>query len=238
MTGHFKENGLQFCCTGPLSSLPGCVVGEGARQKRGRDFQFLSRKSRLVMLTTSVLVFRFAHSLSCLLHVHTGPRFAVLPLSEFRSRHYHHSTYAMFSFIPLLLLLEILSGTFAFPFLEARLDATAAASISAGTSASASAPSISPTWSSSHFVDVSGIHAYQDPLPGQARGPCPALNALANHGYFDRSGSVTFADCFAANVEVYNLGTDLATILCFFWPICSRWPPGFDLLDRELFSDR
>ena len=79
-------------------------------------------------------------------------------------------------------------------------------------------PDVSPapyTWSPSQLVDVTGEYAYQDPRPGQARGPCPAQNALANHGYLNRSGYMTLTACIAANVQVFNLGADFAFFLCF-----------------------
>lgn len=34
------------------------------------------------------------------------------------------------------------------------------------------------------LVDVTGEHAWVAPGPNDIRGPCPGLNALANHGYF------------------------------------------------------
>ena len=39
---------------------------------------------------------------------------------------------------------------------------------------------------------VSGKHAFQPPnfAKGDQRGPCPGLNALANHGYMSRDGVV------------------------------------------------
>jgi hypothetical protein len=40
-------------------------------------------------------------------------------------------------------------------------------------------------------------HQYQAPLPTDVRGPCPAANTMANHGYIDRTGITTFAE--AAN---------------------------------------
>jgi hypothetical protein len=39
---------------------------------------------------------------------------------------------------------------------------------------------------------VTGAHAFQPPnfAQGDQRGPCPGLNALANHGYIPRNGIV------------------------------------------------
>jgi Peroxidase, family 2 len=52
-------------------------------------------------------------------------------------------------------------------------------------------------------------------MPANTDEQCPAQNALANHGYLDRSGFTTFADCVTANTKVFNLGDDLASFLCF-----------------------
>lgn len=45
-------------------------------------------------------------------------------------------------------------------------------------------------WCESDIRKVDGGHAWQAPDfdAGAQRGPCPGLNALANHGYIDRSG--------------------------------------------------
>jgi Peroxidase, family 2 len=120
----------------------------------------------------------------------------------------------------LCLFLTLASNLFrpaiAFPKLGERQSAAASASQpGAGISAGVSLDPSSFTWSPSQLVDVTGLHAYADPLPSQARGPCPAQNALSNHGYLDRSGYITFQDCVAANRLVFNLGEDLGAILFF-----------------------
>jgi hypothetical protein len=56
-------------------------------------------------------------------------------------------------------------------------------------------------------------HQYQDPPPGAFRGPCPGLNAAANHGFLSRDGIVTFNELVAAQQNVYNVGYDLAVVL-------------------------
>jgi len=56
-------------------------------------------------------------------------------------------------------------------------------------------------------------HQYQDPPPGAFRGPCPGLNAAANHGFLSRDGIVTFNELVAAQQNVYNVGYDLAVTL-------------------------
>ncbi|KAG8684815.1 hypothetical protein FRC09_015129 [Ceratobasidium sp. 395] len=62
-------------------------------------------------------------------------------------------------------------------------------------------------------IDVSGTHAFQPPNPGDLRGPCPGLNALANHGYLPRSGLVTFNQAIQACNSVFGMGVDIATTL-------------------------
>lgn len=56
-------------------------------------------------------------------------------------------------------------------------------------------------------------HQYQDPPAGAFRGPCPGLNAAANHGFLSRDGIVTFNELVAAQQNVYNVGYDLAVVL-------------------------
>ena len=55
-------------------------------------------------------------------------------------------------------------------------------------------------------VDVSGAHAYIAPGPSDLRGPCPAMNAAANHGYIARNGYTTFQESFNAVIEVFGGG--------------------------------
>jgi len=56
-------------------------------------------------------------------------------------------------------------------------------------------------------------HQYQDPPAGAFRGPCPGLNAAANHGFLSRDGIVTFNELVQAQQNVYNVGYDLAVVL-------------------------
>ena len=119
--------------------------------------------------------------------------------------------FLVFTLLPYLFELSV-----AVPCLGKRQAASASATasnpaISAGVSFSSS----SFYWSPSQRIDVTGPHAYAKPLPGQARGPCPAQNALANHGYLDRSGYITFLDCVTANRLVFSLADDFVGILYF-----------------------
>lgn len=52
------------------------------------------------------------------------------------------------------------------------------------------------------------------PGPGDVRGPCPALNTLANHGYLPRNGmNITRSNLTSALESVYSLSTVLANTL-------------------------
>ena len=55
-------------------------------------------------------------------------------------------------------------------------------------------------------IDVSGAHAFLAPGASDLRGPCPALNALANHGYIARNGYTTFQESLNAIVQIYGTG--------------------------------
>lgn len=56
-------------------------------------------------------------------------------------------------------------------------------------------------------------HQFIAPGPKDIRGPCPGLNAAANHGFLARDGIVTFNELVDAQQNVYNVGYDLANLL-------------------------
>lgn len=43
----------------------------------------------------------------------------------------------------------------------------------------------------SQYIDTTGSHAFKAPGPTDQRGPCPGLNAMANHGYLPHNGIAT-----------------------------------------------
>ncbi|QRV90120.1 peroxidase family 2 domain protein [Ceratobasidium sp. AG-Ba] len=65
-------------------------------------------------------------------------------------------------------------------------------------------------------IDVTRQYAFQAPKAGDQRGPCPGLNALANHGYLNRNGVTTLTQAVEATNKVYDMGIDLATFLSPF----------------------
>ncbi|GIK00968.1 hypothetical protein Aspvir_004998 [Aspergillus viridinutans] len=88
-------------------------------------------------------------------------------------------------------------------------------------------------------IDVTGVHTFQPPnfKNEDQRGPCPALNALANHGYIPRSGVVSFVEVIAAVNQVYGMGVDLTTILALMGLVWTGNPlalvPSFSIGGRD-----
>ncbi|KAF2171058.1 hypothetical protein M409DRAFT_19031 [Zasmidium cellare ATCC 36951] len=62
-------------------------------------------------------------------------------------------------------------------------------------------------------IDVSGEHAFQPPTESDQRGPCPGLNALANHNYISHAGIASLLEAATAINTVYGMGIEIATIL-------------------------
>ncbi|KAJ5726070.1 uncharacterized protein N7483_007427 [Penicillium malachiteum] len=88
-------------------------------------------------------------------------------------------------------------------------------------------------------IDITGEHEFQPPNfeNGDQRGPCPGLNALANHGYIPRNGVVSFANVIIAINEVYGMGVDLATVLAIMGTVWTGNPlsldPSFSIGGRD-----
>ena len=60
------------------------------------------------------------------------------------------------------------------------------------------------TFSTDQLIDVTGEYEWVAPGPDDLRGPCPGLNALANHGYFPHNGVVPIATGATATNLVYG----------------------------------
>jgi hypothetical protein len=50
---------------------------------------------------------------------------------------------------------------------------------------------IPPFDATSQYIDTTGQYAFKAPGPTDQRGPCPGLNAMANHGYLPHDGIAT-----------------------------------------------
>ncbi|KAH0340818.1 Cloroperoxidase, partial [Aureobasidium melanogenum] len=68
----------------------------------------------------------------------------------------------------------------------------------------------------SQLVDVSGKHAFTPPGSGDQRGPCPGLNALANHNYLPHNGVGTITEFIDSTTSVFGMGADLAAVLAVY----------------------
>ncbi|KAK3314965.1 Chloroperoxidase [Apodospora peruviana] len=59
-------------------------------------------------------------------------------------------------------------------------------------------------------------HRFIPPTDKDIRGPCPGLNALANHGFIARDGITTYNELLDGLQNVYNVGYDLANFLAAY----------------------
>ncbi|KAL9931437.1 hypothetical protein V8E36_009723 [Tilletia maclaganii] len=63
------------------------------------------------------------------------------------------------------------------------------------------------------YVSVEGNHEWRAPGPGDIRGPCPGLNVLANHGYFNRDGTTSLTQAIEVVSQVYGISPELGGFL-------------------------
>jgi len=59
------------------------------------------------------------------------------------------------------------------------------------------------------FVSIDGEHAFVAPVKGDKRGPCPGLNAAANHGYLPHNGILTIGQSMCFLCHLYSNISDL-----------------------------
>ncbi|KAF7358140.1 hypothetical protein MVEN_00862100 [Mycena venus] len=62
------------------------------------------------------------------------------------------------------------------------------------------------TFSTSQLIDVTGAHVYVPAGPGDFRGPCPGLNAMANHNYIPHNGMVTWEQVLNGSLKSFGAG--------------------------------
>ncbi|TID13993.1 aromatic peroxygenase [Venturia nashicola] len=63
------------------------------------------------------------------------------------------------------------------------------------------------------FDLTSGEHKFFPPGPKDLRGPCPGLNALANHNYIPHNGIASFQQLVDAQQAVFSVGNDIRHLL-------------------------
>ncbi|KAI1356737.1 hypothetical protein F5Y01DRAFT_321125 [Xylaria sp. FL0043] len=66
------------------------------------------------------------------------------------------------------------------------------------------------------YVSNTGEHAFVPPSNSDRRGPCPGLNAMANHGYIPHNGVGTIEELVSGTMEAFGMGVDLATFLSIY----------------------
>nr|ANZ54407.1 heme-thiolate peroxidase HTP3 [Leptoxyphium fumago] len=76
-----------------------------------------------------------------------------------------------------------------------------------------------PFDAASQYVSNQGAHAFVAPGSGDARGPCPGLNAMANHNYLPHNGVASITDFFNGVIEVFGMAPDLALFLATYGAI-------------------
>jgi len=54
-------------------------------------------------------------------------------------------------------------------------------------------------------------HPFIAPGPNDMRGPCPAMNTLANHGYISRNGITSFEEIIRGTGEAFNIDPAMAS---------------------------
>ncbi|KAJ7350694.1 Cloroperoxidase, partial [Mycena albidolilacea] len=78
-------------------------------------------------------------------------------------------------------------------------------------------------------------YGFIPPKPTDLRGPCPALNALANHGYLPRNGqNITIRSVLQASQDVYNIDPAVLTGVAKLGLLTSNEPDSFTLNDLKL----
>ncbi|KAJ7072707.1 Chloroperoxidase [Mycena amicta] len=80
-----------------------------------------------------------------------------------------------------------------------------------------------------------GKFGFIPPKPTDLRGPCPALNALANHGYLPRDGrNVTIRQVLQVSNDIYNVDPGLLLGVAKLGLLTSSEPDSFTLDDLKL----
>ncbi|POR39495.1 hypothetical protein TPAR_00289 [Tolypocladium paradoxum] len=81
----------------------------------------------------------------------------------------------------------------------------------------------------------SNIHGQMTPGLHDLRGPCPGLNAMANHNYIPRNGVATISQFIQGTSHVFGMGLDLSAFLTVYGAVFDgdlmKWsiggpPPG------------
>ncbi|KAN0106888.1 Cloroperoxidase [Hyaloscypha variabilis] len=122
---------------------------------------------------------------------------------------------------------------------EKRSIANIATTIEAEAKSRRAGTPLAPGFSASEqYVSTTGANAFVPPGPDDLRGPCPGLNAMANHAYIPHNGVATITEFIQGTYDVFGMGTDLATFLAVYGAVfdgdLTSWsiggPPSSSLL--------
>ena len=82
------------------------------------------------------------------------------------------------------------------------------------------APGVTPPFDAGQqYVSNTGDHAFVAPSGSDQRGPCPGLNAMANHGYMPHNGVGSLQDFIDGTQAAFGMGADLASFLAVYGAI-------------------
>lgn len=129
--------------------------------------------------------------------------------------------------------LALATGISAFPNLALRQSLPEALPLSENEGNSGPIPSNGFN-AADQFVDVrpGTAHQFIAPGPTDERGPCPGLNAAANHGFLQRNGINTIAQTVSGLSEAYSFGDEFAAALSVIAialtgdPVAETWSIG------------
>ncbi|RPA86082.1 Cloroperoxidase [Ascobolus immersus RN42] len=87
-------------------------------------------------------------------------------------------------------------------------------------------------------IDTSSQHQFKPPRSTDHRGPCPALNALANHGYISRTGRTNMEEASKAVNSVFGLSVSLSKFLTGMALLAAGdpWSKVFSIGDSHEFA--
>ncbi|KAL9616515.1 MAG: hypothetical protein Q9160_008631 [Pyrenula sp. 1 TL-2023] len=93
------------------------------------------------------------------------------------------------------------------------------------------APVVTPPFDAAvQYVNNQGANAFNPPGGFDQRGPCPGLNAMANHGYLPHNGVATIQEFIDGTAAAFGMGTDLAALIATYGAVfdgdLTKWSIG------------
>ncbi|KAJ7027104.1 Chloroperoxidase [Mycena alexandri] len=85
-------------------------------------------------------------------------------------------------------------------------------------------------FNTNQLIQVTGAHKFVSATAADLRGPCPGLNALANHNYISHDGVVSVLDAILVSLDVFGFGPDTGVVA----GILSLYGANLPLLDFSI----